>query len=250
MSDSPSAASALVRLPSGVLSHETAARLLGIELVQDTAQERITVPRSHGHARLAGWDVRRSDVPAVDVVQRPDGVRLTGPSRTVADLARVLPLGSAVAAADSALRARLLTREELTVVLVTQKGTGSARCRSVAGLVDPAAESVLESLLRVLFATAGLSRLRSQHAVFGADRRFIARVDFCWVDERLVVEADGFAFHSDRAAYRRDRERLNRLVAAGWRPLRVTWEDVVDRPSHVVELVRECLRTAAGDRAG
>ncbi|MDP9496716.1 MAG: DUF559 domain-containing protein [Actinomycetota bacterium] len=68
----------------------------------------------------------------------------------------------------------------------------------------------------------------------------MAQVDLCWPAACLIVEADGFAFHSDRAAYRRDRERLNQLERLGWRVLRVTWEDVVHRPEHVVALVREC----------
>lgn len=59
------------------------------------------------------------------------------------------------------------------------------------------------------------------------------------------MEADGYAYHSDRAAYRRDRERLNQLERLGWRVLRFTWEDVRGRPDHVVALVRECLAAAA-----
>jgi very-short-patch-repair endonuclease len=59
------------------------------------------------------------------------------------------------------------------------------------------------------------------------------------------VEADGFAFHSDRVAYRRDRERLNELEQLGGRVLRFTWEDVVARPEHVLALVQECLDQAA-----
>jgi very-short-patch-repair endonuclease len=70
-------------------------------------------------------------------------------------------------------------------------------------------------------------------------------VDFCWPEHRLVVEADGFAFHADRGSYRRDRERQNDLERLGWRVLRFTWEDVQGRPEYVVALVRGCLETAA-----
>ena len=69
--------------------------------------------------------------------------------------------------------------------------------------------------------------------------------DFACADARLVVEADGFAFHSDRAAYRKDRERLNALERLGWRVLRFTWEDVRGRPAYVVGLVHGCLADAA-----
>jgi very-short-patch-repair endonuclease len=59
------------------------------------------------------------------------------------------------------------------------------------------------------------------------------------------VEADGFAFHSERDAYRHDRARGNELVRLRWRVLRFTYEDVIGRPGHVVDLVRECLGSAA-----
>ena len=109
--------------------------------------------------------------------------------------------------------------------------------------MDRQAESVLETLLRLVLHGAGL-RPRTQYTI--RDRRtFVARVDFCWPEQRLVVEADGFAFHSDRAAYRRDRDRHNDLERLGWRVLRFTWEDVHRRPEHVVGLVRECLGVAA-----
>ena len=45
------------------------------------------------------------------------------------------------------------------------------------------------------------------------DGGFVARVDFCWPAATLIVEADGFAQHSDRSAYRRDRQRLTALIA-------------------------------------
>jgi very-short-patch-repair endonuclease len=73
----------------------------------------------------------------------------------------------------------------------------------------------------------------------------VARVDFAWPAARLIVEADGFAYHSDRESYRRDRERLNHLERLGWRVLRFTWEDVVSRPEYVTNLVGAVLRQVA-----
>jgi very-short-patch-repair endonuclease len=69
----------------------------------------------------------------------------------------------------------------------------------------------------------------------------VGRVDFLFVAERLVVEADGYAFHADRRAYREDRRRGNALQSAGYRVLRFTWEDVVNAPDRVVATVRRAL---------
>jgi hypothetical protein len=38
------------------------------------------------------------------------------------------------------------------------------------------------------------------------------------------------------------------LVAAGWRPLRFLWEQVMFEPDWVVEVVRDTLAAAAGAR--
>lgn len=116
--------------------------------------------------------------------------------------------------------------------------------REVAALLDPRSGSALETLLRLLFDEAGLASPRTQYQVAdGLD--LTARVDFAWPAQRLIVEADGFAFHADREAYRSDRRRMNELERLGWRVLRFTWEDAVGRPEHVVGLVRGLLQPEA-----
>ncbi len=223
------------------LSHESAARALELELL-DPGSERITVPRNRSRLVLPGWTVVRSDVPPADRAE-VEGLPVTAAARTVADLARVLPLTAAVVTADSALRREALTQAELAAALVDTHGRGAGQLRRVGALIDPLSGSVLETLTRMVLVGAGLHPI-TQHVVRDGSV-FVARVDFAWPALRLAVEADGFAYHSDREAYRRDRERLNQLERLGWRVLRFTWEDVVHRPEHVVALVRECLRAAA-----
>jgi very-short-patch-repair endonuclease len=105
----------------------------------------------------------------------------------------------------------------------------------MAGLIDPAAGSPLESIFRVVLWSAGVPAPLSQYEV--VDGLFMARVDFAWPDYRLIVELDGFAYHADRASYRNDRERGNQLERLRWRVLRFTWEDVMFRPDEVVALI-------------
>jgi very-short-patch-repair endonuclease len=240
----PSAAAALVRLPHAVLSHDTAARVHGIDLVTADQALHLTVPRSHGHVSLLGGTVWRRPLPPADVEVRADGVRITTVVRTLTDLARRGPVEHAVVAADSALRSRLTGLDAVQQALRAQRGPGATGCRQVAPWLDPASESVLESLLRVVLLAGPWPPPVTQHEVRDSDGLLTARLDFAWPLVRLAVEADGFAFHSDRAAYRRDRERLNRLVSLGWSVLRFTYEDVVRRPDYVTALVAECLRRA------
>lgn len=223
------------------LSHELAAVMAGIELLAEPVR-RLTVPRNRSRLVVPGWEVRRSDLPADDVEMVGD-LRVAALLRTLTDLCRILTTAHAVVAVDSALRQGLVHVEELS--LTSAFGRGCDRVRAVGRLVDPGSGSVLESLLRVLLAQAGLPAPATQYVINDAHGRFIGRVDFCWPETRLVVEADGFAFHSDREAYRNDRRRLNELERLGWRVLRFSWEDVVDRPESVVALVRACLLQAA-----
>ena len=108
-------------------------------------------------------------------------------------------------------------------------------------LCDGRSESVLESLLRVLLVTHGLTPPELQWVVRGRRGQRVGRVDMCWPLLQLVVEADGFEFHSSRGPYRRDRRRGNALTVAGWGYLRFSWEDVVHYPSYVIETIREAL---------
>lgn len=230
--------------PRAALSHHDAARLHGIEVVEDDGSHHATVPRNSARPKRQGWQVHRADVAVVTLA---NGLRLTNALRTVLDLCSVLPLDRAVAAADSAVRLRLITFPQLIAALRAVMGPHSTRARAVARLVDERCESVLESLVRVLLLTSGMTPPRTQHEIRDGNGRLVARVDFCWVQQRLVLEADGYAFHSDRSDFRRDRTRMNELERLGWRVLRVTWEDVMSRPDYVLALVRDCL--AASDHA-
>ena len=235
------AAEVLAKHAYAMLSHQEAATALGIELVSKEWTPRITVPRNRSRVSEPGWVVCRRDVP-----QRvlKDGTRVTQPAHTVLDLAAVLPLHEAVAAGDSALRKKLVLPRQMRELSAGLWGRGRTEAQAVVALLEPKSGSVLESLLRVLLVTSGIPTPVSQALILDG-RDEIERVDLCWRPQRLIVEADGYAFHSDRAAYRRDRERMNHLERLGWRVLRFTREDVVGRPQHVVELVRRCLDLAA-----
>jgi very-short-patch-repair endonuclease len=59
-------------------------------------------------------------------------------------------------------------------------------------------------------------------------------VDFIWRDQRLIVETDGYRFHSSRTAFERDRIRDAELTGAGFRVVRVTWRQLTSEPLAVV----------------
>ena len=54
--------------------------------------------------------------------------------------------------------------------------------------------------------------------------------DFVWRRQRVIVETDGRKVHGTRQARERDTRRDQRAVLAGWRPIRTTWRQVINRP--------------------
>ncbi len=74
-------------------------------------------------------------------------------------------------------------------------------------------------------------------------------VDFLWRDERLVVETDGYAHHSDRTSFETDRRRDRELSSRGLTVLRFTYRDVIEEPVDVVASLRARLFGLTGRSA-
>ena len=62
-----------------------------------------------------------------------------------------------------------------------------------------------------------------------------------WRSQRLVVEVDGYEHHGPRPAFERDRRRDARLLAAGYRVLRVTWLQIVAEPERIIAVIAAAL---------
>ena len=99
--------------------------------------------------------------------------------------------------------------------------------------------AVLAALRSLLAAEPALTRSEAEARLLAAPARRgdraraatntrVARheVDFLWRRQRLIVEVDGFTYHASRAAFERDRLRDAELHAAGYRVMRVTWQQI------------------------
>ncbi len=223
----------------GVISHDSAALVHGWPMAHTPSRHSISVPRTRRDRGAGAVQLHRIDVSPAECVEI-QGVLVTSPQRTVMDCARKLPVASAVAIADSALRAGL-DLAELRSSVATATGPGAGRVRRAAGLADRQAGSVLESVLRVLLVLAELPPSHSQFVVHDAEGRLVAVADFAYRLARLLIEADGFEFHRERQDYRQDRRKANAFLIGGWMLLRFSWEDVMGSPDYVVETVRAAL---------
>lgn len=103
-------------------------------------------------------------------------------------------------------------------------------------------DSFLEAEFHRLLEQAGLPLPATQQVVRSPAAGYIMRADFTWPRERLVVLTDGRAFHAqDPVKIVEDLDRRNTLVLEGYRLLEFTYQDVIDRPEGVVEMVRQAL---------
>lgn len=193
----------------------------------------VTVPPTSSARRDDRVSLRWRSLPPCDVV---GGV--TTPLRTVLDCAADLPFAEALAVADGALRLALVRPAELDAAASRWRGRGAAGVRRVGEHADARAANPFESALRALALDAGCSGFEPQVHVSVPGT---PRVDLADVEHRVVLEADSFEWHGDRAALRRDCRRYDELVRGGWRVLRFSWEDVMFDGEWVQEIVRDVV---------
>ncbi len=210
----------------GVLSCASAAAAHGLPLLSPMATVHVTVSRGQSGVRLPEGVVHRRDAPSID------GVATL--ARTAADCARCLPELDALVVVDAVLARGV----ECDDVLRELTGRGARAARAVVALADPGAGSSGETAARLAIRRAGLS-VESQVFIGG-----VGWVDLL-VEGRLVVEIDGFAYHSDAKQFATDRRRDAALVGMGYLVLRFTWLDAVTRPAHVIAMIRAALAVQA-----
>lgn len=237
------AAAAFV-VPGAVVSGRSAASLWGIELVGPAADVELTVPPEQ-RIRVQGVRVRRRSL-AVHQVCRRRGVATTTPVATAVELAMTLPVHDAVVALDVMLGRGLVDPQPLQAAVEKATGPGSARARRACALADGRSESPQETRLRLTLARHGLPPPVLQHVVRDDAGRHVARVDFAWPEHKVAVEYDGL-WHGEAGQFARDRQRLNRLHAAGWRVVFVTAADL-HRPAEVLARIGQLLGHVVTDR--
>jgi very-short-patch-repair endonuclease len=223
-------AAALLACGDGaVLSHRSAAAAWNIIDRAPTVVDVTVVGPDCG--RRPGVHVRRARQVADEDWERCSGLRVTGPARTLLDLATVLGSGGFARAVNEAFVAGLVEEDDLRAVLLRSPGRrGGPRLRRfLADTGGPTlTRSEAERRLLELIAAAGLPAPATNVMVGRYE------VDLLWRDERLVVEVDGYAFHGTRMAFERDRLRDADLQARGLAVVRVTWRQIVDAPAATV----------------
>lgn len=219
---------------SGVVSHQSAARLWGIAQLDDDGRAHVTVAPNRARVARSPAVLHWASLAPTDIA---DGV--TVPLRTVLDIGKTSSFRAGLACADAALRDRLVLPGDLVAGAALLTNRGSRAARRVAHHADARAASVLESALRAIVIDLGITSFVPQLQI--DDDGFRARVDLGDPASRIAVEADSFEHHGHRSALARDCRRYSELTSRGWLVLRFAWEHVIFDPTWVGDRIVESL---------
>jgi hypothetical protein len=232
--DRSRARAAAIRFPHGVVSERTAARFWGLEGLPRRRRDEpvsVTLPRSCGCRHPPGLALSWRALASEDVVN-VDGLLVTTPAGTLQDLARSASREVAVCAAESAVREKLSSLEDLA-------GLASPGTPSPWPLVQPSARTPVETLVRLPLVDAGVGPLELQYEVTTSSVIKLAAIDLALPLYRIGLEADG-RDHDDDATFVWDRRRDVLLAEAGWIIIRFSWQDAL-RPAYVLQTVNRAI---------
>ncbi|WFE33071.1 type IV toxin-antitoxin system AbiEi family antitoxin domain-containing protein [Micromonospora sp. WMMD975] len=223
----------------------TAAELHGIAGLPRMAAIHVALPgRSARPARVGDPAVvpHQFDHPDGELTT-VDGIPVTVPVRTLADLVLRERRYPAVALLDSALNRGKVSEDDLRAMpALFARRRGAVAARSHLVEANGAAQSPLETRTRLRCVDGGVPPDILQVEVRDADGHLLGVGDMGWRSARVIAEADGRDPHTAPTALFEDRQRQNRLANAGWTVLRFTWPDTL-RPDYIPQVVRDALRT-------
>ena len=246
-------------VPGAVVSHSTAAVLLGLPLpasfeggvgmlrpvggagsvpsVQAGASLRSgeTLPTIHlrtdgvsGATRRKGITLHRG---TPGPTRQVGEVRLSAPVEVLRELAQDLPLFDLVAVVDAVIGRRGLVRHvgaaEIRAHLEATVGLrGTAALRSA---VDRSREDVRspgESVMRMLIEGAGLPAPDPNLPVLDPATRRRRFLDLAWRESHFALEYDGDGHRTTKDQWRKDENRRDELADLGWTLARANGEDL------------------------
>ena len=227
-------AAVLAYEPDALLSYQPAGVLSGLR----------PPPTGAIHVTVVGRDARGRDGIHAHTITRLHpadathrlGIPVTSPARTLLDLAATETQRDLSRAIDEGRVLRLVTDHSLNEQLSRYPAHRGTRALKLATTPEPKlTRSEAERRLLELVRAAGLPEPKTNARLAGHE------VDFLWPAHRLVVEVDGYAFHSKRSSFERDRRRDAALTLAGYRVIRITWRQITEAPELVIATLAGAL---------
>jgi very-short-patch-repair endonuclease len=206
------------------ISHLTAAELLHLHGKPDDTH--MTIRPTNRRGRGSSLVLHRRNI--VGDRRLVDGIPCLSAARTIVDCGTLVDEETLETMCASAIRYGIAT----ATTIAARCGQGHAGSAAVARVLKYGEVARLASRLEVRLARLlRKSKLPPSIAQYQVGRY---KLDRAWPHLRFAVEADGFQFHGNRLQWKRDRERLAAIEAAGWRVVHVTWDDVTTRPAETL----------------
>ena len=233
-------AAVLASGPEAVLSHWSAA---GLWMIRPNSRSVIdvTCPR-----KSRSWDGIRRHHKALppDEVTVEEGIPVTTVPRTIFDLAATEPVDVVKAMLRESEFRQLYDRLSLwDLVERYPRRRGVRRVRAaLEGLKEEPVgrmRSPLEERFAPFLRRHRLPLPRFNDWILVGGKRY--QVDCHWPGTSQIVEVDGWEGHSTRTAFREDRARDRRLVAAGYSVTHITWAQLDDEAGAVAADLRVLL---------
>jgi hypothetical protein len=216
--------------PDAVLSHLTAAHLLGLYHLRPL---QIDISRASAlHA--PGIKVHRCAVDDCDQL-RVGPFRVTTPGRTLIDLSSILDGNRLEDCLEEALFQKMVDLPTLAwrfEELGSRGRRGAGALRKLLDLRDQRwapTETQLETLLHRVLRQANLPLPDRQICIY-EEEEFVTRADFAYPAELIAVPADSYEWHRRRRQWETDLRQRNRLMRMGWRIRPTTWTELKRRP--------------------
>jgi very-short-patch-repair endonuclease len=210
--------------PGAVLSHRDAAALWDL-LPAIRAAIHVTVPPT-GRAKRSGLVLHRCLIDADSVTVR-NRIRVTSPTRTLADLAATATRAQLIRAVEAAQHHRLL---DLPSMRSAAKGRpGAKELLAITQDELPHTRSELEAAFLALCDEHEIERPHMNVTIHGHE------VDAYWPERNLAVELDSRRHHLTPRAFEQDRRRDADLHRHGIATLRFTYAQIARDPGWVVK---------------
>ena len=206
--------------PSAALSHRTAAVVWQLLPPRPADPVQVTLLNAKRRPR-DGVEIHHAQVAPTRYAYR---LRVTSPARTLENLRG----DEFERALNEAQILRLLTHRE-----VCESPRLTRALHDAPGFTRSEAERRLLALLK----RAGLPAPETNVRVHGHE------VDMYWRSQHLAVEFDGWAYHSTRAAFERDRLKDADLLLHGERVMRITHRQIAHAPDALLARVAAALST-------
>lgn len=225
------------------ISHGTAGRLWGMDGCE-TSDIHLTIPSPRRAPQR--WVVtHRAELQPKERV-RLGRLYVTSPARTILDIAATTALNDLELVLESALRNGTLRVERIKNYLNERGMTGRRGAANLRSLLaersgyQRATDSVLDTKVQRLLRDAGIRGFQVRPSLTLTDGSRV-EPDFFFPVQRVAIEAQGYRYHSGRAAWEKDVDRRGRLEENAITVVEVTDHMVKHAPKSFLRRVERAL---------